>query len=40
MAPKIEFGNLARGETNPILIKQKTDQNGNTILRIYQRKDL
>ncbi len=40
MAPKIEFGNLARGEANPILIKQKTDQNGNTILRIYQRKDL
>jgi hypothetical protein len=37
---QIEFGNLSRGANNPILIKEKTDENGNTILRIYQRKDL
>ncbi len=43
MIPKptqIEFGNLSRGTNNPILLKQKTDENGDTILRIYQRKDL
>ena len=37
---QIEFGNLSRAANNPILIKQKTDENGDTILRIYQRKDL
>jgi len=37
---QIEFGNLSRGAEKPILIKEKTDENGNTILRIYQRKDL
>jgi hypothetical protein len=37
---QIEFGNLSRGANNPILIKEKTDENGDTILRIYQRKDL
>ena len=40
MPAQIEFGNLTRGEANPILIKEKTDENGNTTLRIYQRKDL
>ena len=43
MIPKstqIEFGNLSRGADNPILIKAKTDENGDTILRIYQRKNL
>ena len=37
---QIEFGNLSRAAKNPILIKEKTDENGDTILRIYQRKDL
>lgn len=37
---QIEFGNLSRAANNPILIKEKTDENGDTILRIYQRKDL
>jgi len=37
---QIEFGNLSRGADNPILIKSKTDENGDTILRIYQRKNL
>lgn len=43
MIPKstqIEFGNLSRAANNPILIKEKTAENGDTILRIYQRKDL
>jgi hypothetical protein len=37
---QIEFGNLSRGANNPLLIKEKTDENGDTILRIYQRKNL
>ena len=37
---QIEFGNLSRGANNPILIKEKTAENGDTILRIYQRKDI
>jgi hypothetical protein len=37
---QIEIGNLLRGADKPILIKEKTDENGATILRIYQRKDL
>ena len=40
MPARIEFGSLSRGFNSPILIKEKTDENGNTILRIYQRKDL
>lgn len=43
MIPKstqIEFGNLSRGANNPILLKKKTDENGDTVLRIYQRKDI
>ena len=39
-SPQIEFGNLSRGAEKPILIKEKTDENGNTTLRIYQRKNL
>jgi hypothetical protein len=37
---QIEFGNLSRGAEKPILIKEKTDENGDIILRIYQRKDI
>lgn len=43
MRPKptqIEFGNLLRGADKPILIKEKTNENGEIVLRIYQRKDL
>ena len=40
MPAQIEFGSLSRGSNSPVLIKEKTDENGNTILRIYQRKDL
>ncbi len=40
MPAQIEFGGLSREFDKPILIKKKTDENGNTILRIYPRKDL
>lgn len=40
MPVQIEFGSLSRGSNSPILIKEKAGENGHTIVRIYQRKDL
>ena len=40
MPAQIEFGGLSQGFDKPILIKKKTDENGNTILHFYQHKDL
>lgn len=40
MLPKIEFGNLSRGHNNPVLIKEKRDENGTPIVRLYQREDI
>ena len=40
MPIKIEFGRLNRGENSPVYVKEKTSEDGSTIKRIYQRKDI
>lgn len=40
MITKIELGSFNRGESSPILLKEKIESDGSLSVRIYQRKDI